>query len=88
MRLKPRGSDGETVDGSSAPMQPISGLSVSAAQSRMDDALLPLLDASPRSGPPGSPNISPPAPRRASIKKRVVQKPDGRYLIYYEKKTT
>jgi len=24
---------------------------------------------------------------RGSIKKRVVQKPDGRYLIYYEKKT-
>jgi len=25
--------------------------------------------------------------RLKRIKKRVVQKPDGRYLIYYEKKT-
>ncbi len=25
--------------------------------------------------------------RLKGIKKRVVQKPDGRYLIYYEKKT-
>ena len=51
----------------------------------MPDALAPLLAASNRSGPPGSPNLSPTVPDGA-LKKRVVQKPDGRYLLYYEKK--
>src|SRR5258708_31128519 len=39
-------------------MRPISGFSACAARSRMDDALAPLLAASPGSGPPGSPNLS------------------------------
>src|ERR1700675_2642450 len=39
-------------------MRPISGFSDCAARSRMDDALAPLLVASPGSGPPGSPNLS------------------------------
>jgi hypothetical protein len=39
-------------------MRPISGLSACAARSRIDDALAALLVASPRSGPPGSPNLS------------------------------
>src|ERR1700680_5347158 len=48
----------KAVDGSSAPMRPISGFSSCAARSRMHDALAALLVASPGSGPPGSPNLS------------------------------
>ena len=49
----------KALDGSSAPMRPISGFSDCAARLRMDDALAALLVASPGSGPPGSPNLSP-----------------------------
>jgi hypothetical protein len=48
-------------------MRPIFGFSSSAARSRMDDALAPLLGASPESGPPGSPNLSPRVSGRASV---------------------
>src|SRR5207253_9397325 len=47
-------------------MRPISGLSSCAARSRMLDALAALLVASPGSGPPGSPNLSPRFSGRAS----------------------
>jgi predicted short-subunit dehydrogenase-like oxidoreductase (DUF2520 family) len=47
-------------------MRPISGFSDCAARSRMHDALAPLLVASPGSGPPGSPNLSPKVFGRAS----------------------
>src|ERR1700674_1223961 len=57
----------KAVDGSSAPMRPISGFSSCAARSRMDDALAALLVAylgGPRGedagAVPGSPNLSPP----------------------------
>src|ERR1700674_1712915 len=53
-----RGAAEKAVDGSSAPMRPISGFSDCAARSRMNDALAALLVASPGSGPPGSPNLS------------------------------
>src|SRR6202521_3264887 len=53
-----RGAAEKAVDGSSAPMRPISGFSDCAARSRMHDALAALLVASPGSGPPGSPNLS------------------------------
>src|SRR5207248_10313913 len=56
----------KVLDGSSAPMRPIFGFSSSAARSRMPDALAPLLGASPESGPPGSPNLSPRIAGRAS----------------------
>src|SRR5438094_2278360 len=53
-------------------MRPISGLSSCAARSRMMDARAALLVASPGSGPPGSPNLSPrvsaaPLERRQSL---------------------
>src|SRR5258706_11010117 len=54
----PRGATEKAVDGSSAPMRPISGFNDCAARSRMRDAFAPLLVASPGSGPPGSPNLS------------------------------
>src|SRR6202140_3119064 len=47
-------------------MRPISGVSDCAAPSRMGDAVAPLLIASPGSGPPGSPNLSPRFSVRAS----------------------
>src|SRR5437870_3974766 len=47
-------------------MRPISGLSSCAAHSQIHDALAPLLVASPGSGPPGSPNLSPRVFGRAS----------------------
>src|SRR5216683_4851365 len=47
-------------------MQPIFGLSFCAARSRISDALAALLGASPESGPPGSPNLSPRVFCRAS----------------------
>src|SRR6202049_188984 len=53
-----RGAAEKAVDGSSAPMRPISGFSSCAARSRMHNALAALLVASPGSGPPGSPNLS------------------------------
>jgi hypothetical protein len=31
--------------------------------------------------------VAKPPPRRAPLAKRVVKKPDGRYLIYYERPT-
>src|SRR5437762_12931796 len=64
--LQHRGSGGRPLAGSSAPMRPISGLSSCAARSRMIDALAALLVASPGSGPPGSPNLSPRFSGRAS----------------------
>src|ERR1700680_3048521 len=57
-QLSPRGAAEKAVDGSSAPMRPISGFSSCAARSRIDDALAALLGPSPGSGPPGSPNLS------------------------------
>src|SRR5438093_11289554 len=64
--LQHRGSGGRPLAGSSAPMRPISGLSSCAARSRMHDALAALLVASPGSGPPGSPNLTPRVFGRAS----------------------
>src|ERR1700694_454319 len=64
--LGARGAAEKAVDGSSTPMRPISGFSSCAARSRMHDALAPLLVASPGSGPPGSPNLSPKVFGRAS----------------------
>src|SRR6202521_1942449 len=62
-----RGAAEKAVDGSSAPMRPISGFSSCAARSRMHDALAALLGASLGSGPPGPPNISPKVFGRASV---------------------
>src|SRR2546430_9082612 len=53
------------VDGASAPMRPIFGLSSCAARLRIDNALAALLVASPESGPPGSRNLSSPVPAGA-----------------------
>src|SRR5438309_4673842 len=62
------------VDGSSAPMRPIFGLTSCAARSRMFNALAALLVGSPESGPPGSPNISPPDPAAAPQRLRDLQR--------------
>src|SRR5437867_9926322 len=53
------------VDGSSAPRRPIFGLTSCAARSRMFNALAALFVGSPESGPPVSPNLSPPGPAAA-----------------------
>ena len=66
----------KAVDGSSAPMRPISGFTDCAARSRIDDALAALLVASPGSGPPGSPNLSSARLSRASPSIFTSRKPD------------
>src|ERR1700686_3383665 len=60
----------KAVDGSSAPMRPISGVSPCPARLRMPDALAAPPVPSPGSGPPGSPNLSPKVFGRASSDRR------------------
>src|SRR5437588_507181 len=93
-----RGAERGPLGGSSAPMRPICGVSFCAARHprattargpRWGFALAPLLVASPAAGPPGSPNLSPSVPVRASAfeqlrtvawRRKVIERLDARHL--------